>query len=249
MRRISLLLLLVLPLSCGWADYKDDLIAKYPFYKTAVGKFAPVYPALAQQFVQDYGITKGVCVDMGGGCGCLAMALAKVTKLKVYVLDIDPSAVRLCGILADEAGLTGRVVPIEGDAQAMPFRDAYADLIVSRGSIFFWPDQVAGLKEAYRVLKPGGVAFIGGCFGRLLDAAAREELLKARKQGSGGGGQGQGQKDSGSMTKMGWHAVDEAVVEKAKAAGITQIRLIHETEDESWVEIKKPAGPGTAAGN
>ena len=48
---------------------------------------------------------------------------------------------------------------------------------------------------------------------------------------------------------MGWHAVDEAVVEKAKAAGITQIRLIHETEDESWVEIKKPAGPGTAAGN
>ncbi len=48
-------------------SYRDALIAKYPFYKTALGSFAPVYPALAKQIVDDYGITEGVCVDLGGG--------------------------------------------------------------------------------------------------------------------------------------------------------------------------------------
>ena len=226
-RALCLALLALLGLSCAWADYKADLIAEYPFYDTAVGKFAPVYPALAQQIVQDYGITKGVCVDMGGGCGSWAIALAKITELKVYVLDIDPAAVRLCGLLVDEAGLRGRVIPIEGDAQDMPFRDNFADLVISRGSIFFWPDQLAGLREAYRVLKPGGIGFVGGCFGRLLDPKVRDELTRSRKQ-------------STSKSKSGWRPVDSVLLHKARAAGIRRVRLISDTEDESWIEIRKP---------
>ncbi len=34
-------------------DYKQSLIARFPFYNLATGMFAPVYPALAQQLVQD----------------------------------------------------------------------------------------------------------------------------------------------------------------------------------------------------
>jgi len=133
-------------------------------YQAATGSFAPVYPALAEQIVADYGITEGVCVDLGAGCGSLAMALAERTNLTVYALDIDSAAVRLCGVLVDEAGLTGRVLPVEGDATNLLFLDEFADLVVSRGSIFFWDDQFAGVLEAYRILKPGGVAFLGGGF-------------------------------------------------------------------------------------
>jgi predicted RNA methylase len=114
--------------TCGLAQenaYKQALIDKYPFYQAATTRFVKVYPALAQQIVQDYGITKGVCVDVGGGCGSLALALAKITDLTVYVLDIDPVAVRLCNVLADEEGLTGRVRGVEGDAQDMPFQSVY----------------------------------------------------------------------------------------------------------------------------
>jgi len=181
MRPVALILLaLALCATVACADYKADLIEQYPFYKTATGDFAPVYPALAQQIVEDYGVTEGICIDMGGGCGSLAMALSKITDLTIYVLDIDPAAVRLCGVLVDEAGLRGRVIPIEGDAQNMPFRNRFADLVISRGSVFFWPDQLAGLKEAYRVLKPGRVAFIGGGISRVLDQAIKRKLVEAR---------------------------------------------------------------------
>jgi len=212
--------------------YKASLIAQYRFYATATGSFAPVYPALAQQIVQDYGITEGICVDLGGGCGSLSMALARITNLRIYMLDIDSAAVRLCGILVDEAKLTGRVLPIEGDATDLPFRDNFADIVVSRGSIFFWPSQIAGVKEAYRILKPGGVAYIGGGFSRIIDpeilSALKESRRKAQTKGGGQSSRKPFEKD---------------IVQQIQAAGISQVRMLKEPDNDPeygwWLEIRK----------
>jgi len=40
------------------------------------------------------------------------------------------------------------------------FADKTFDVAVSVGSIKHWPDGLGGLKEIYRVLKPGGWLFI-----------------------------------------------------------------------------------------
>jgi len=230
-RVLAVLLLALATASCGWADYKGDLIAQYPFYANAAGRFAPLCPALARQIVEDYGVTGGVCVDVGGGCGSLALELAKITDLTIYVLDIDPVPVRLCSVLADEAGVRGRVRAIEGDAQDMPLRDGFADLVVSRGSIFFWPDPVAGLRECYRILKPGGVAFVGGGFSRLMEPQVLEELVQWARE--------KRERNPGS-----WHEMDNAAIETAlHAAGIEQVRSITDGEFEWWVELRKPAAP------
>ncbi|MEI6501143.1 MAG: ankyrin repeat domain-containing protein, partial [Armatimonadota bacterium] len=211
-------------------DYRTQLIAQYPFYKTAVGKFAPIYPALAGQIVADYGVKSGICVDLGGGCGSLSMALARVTNLRSYVLDIDPAAVRLCRMLAAEAELSDRVIPIEGDAMALPFQDNFADLVVSRGSIFFWPSQIGGVREAYRILKPGGVAYLGGGFSRLLDKATLEglkaDVVRSRGQDSGG-----------------WKPLEQDLVEQCRKVGIEHARLLHEPDNLPergwWIEVRK----------
>ena len=235
-RRVLLCLLLLTVATYSWAQgtYKDALIEKYPFYKIATDRFAPVYPALAQQLVQDFGITEGICVDVGGGCGSLAIALARITNLHIYMLDIDPWAVRLCNLLVDEAELTGRIIAVEGDAQDMHFRDDFADLVVSRGSIFFWPDQLAGLKECCRILKPGGVAYVGGGFSRILDPEIRTPLAewkqRAMKEHRGGG----------------WRPIADDLIERAREAGIEDIQMEREPIAGWWLVIHKPDGAGAA---
>lgn len=47
----------------------------------------------------------------------------------------------------------------------MPFPDEFVDVVFSQGSIIFWNDLTVAFKEIYRVLKPGGVGYIGRGFG------------------------------------------------------------------------------------
>ncbi len=219
--------LVVPPPTVFAGDLRADLIEKVHMYETATDRFAPVYPALAKQLVQDYGITTGVCVDVGGGTGQLAMEIAKITDLTCYSLDIDSNAVRLSGILVDEAGLTGRVVPVEGDAQNMPFKDGFADLVVSRGSIPFWPDRAQGIRDCYRILKPGGVAYIGGGFSRILDPAIRNPIAQWRAD---------------STMSEGFKSPAD-LYEVAIKAGLPPDQLRQDNEPIAgwWLEIRKPA--------
>ncbi len=63
------------------------------------------------------------------------------------------------------AGFSDRIFPVTGDAAKMPCPDAFAGLIISKGSAFFWEDPAVAFRECRRVLKTGGKAFIGGGFG------------------------------------------------------------------------------------
>jgi ubiquinone/menaquinone biosynthesis C-methylase UbiE len=148
--------------------------------------FAPIYPYLARQVKKDYQITRGVAVDAGSGPGYWAIELAKITDLKVYALDLDPEAVKIVRRNAAQAGLDGRIEAVEGNVQKMPFADGFADVVISRGSYLFWTDKVAAFKEIRRILKPGGVAFIGGGLGSLIPDEERtriRDLMEARKIG------------------------------------------------------------------
>jgi len=108
------------------------------------------------------GIREGICIDIGCGTGNLDVELAKLTKLTIIGLDIDPDMKPLFERRVREAGFQNRIRFVTGDAQKMPFPDDHADLIVSRGTLTFIPDIGKCLREVDRVLKPTGVAFLGG---------------------------------------------------------------------------------------
>ncbi len=211
------------------SDYQKGLAAQFRFYDTARTVFAPVYPALARQLVQDYGLSKGIAVDLGGAEGSLAIELARISSLTVYSVDINPAAVRLCNFLAEQNGFTGRVLALEADATNLPLRDGLADLVVSRNSLFNWPDQMAGFREAYRILRPGGVAYMGGGFSRLLEADTLQRLVawsedKVRRKPE-------------SLTPM-----PNDLPAKLRTYGITQARVIEgPTRFDWWLEMRKPA--------
>jgi len=139
-----------------------------------------VYRLLARQIIEDYRIERGICVEIGSGDGKLGLELAKLTELHVYMVDIDGNALKGALRNALGANLSGRITVIPARAEQLPFEECSADLIVSRGSIFFWEDRPKGLREAYRILKPGGVAFIGGGLSRYVSEGERRGFIKAR---------------------------------------------------------------------
>jgi SAM-dependent methyltransferase len=193
--------------------------------------FRPIYPSLASQMKSSYNLTGGVAVDAGCGPGYWALELAKATELKVYALDIDPAAAAIAGRNIKAAGLEGRVEAVVGDVQAMPFADGLADLVVSRGSYLFWPDKVQAFREIWRILKPGGVAFIGGGLGSdlpLEDRTRIQEVMAERKIGPP-------QELEMTFEEMG------AVL---RSAGIPDFKVSHDAGCLCglWVEFRKPKG-------
>jgi len=141
--------------------------------------FARIYPVIANQILERTGITEGTCLDIGSGPASLAIALAALSDLRVTALDSSPEMYELAQQNIRNRGLKAQVVPVIGDVHAIPAPDAIFHLVVSRGSYHFWNDLVAAFSEVYRVLKPGGTAYIGGGYG---SSRIRDEVRSSRKE-------------------------------------------------------------------
>ncbi|WP_414150841.1 class I SAM-dependent methyltransferase [Acetobacterium carbinolicum] len=128
--------------------------------------FAPIYPVIAENIINETGITRGVCIDVGTGFGNLGLELAKLAPdIETILFDLSDEMLKEAQQNCVRMMLSDRVRIQQGNVEQLPFEDNMADLIISRGSIFFWDDQVKGVNEIYRVLKPEGYAYIGGGFG------------------------------------------------------------------------------------
>jgi SAM-dependent methyltransferase len=128
------------------------------------GKRQIAYERLAEYLVNRFNLVsmKGIGIDLGGGPGDLIICLAKKTE-NLYWLNTDintwyaqPFSQKII-----ENDLAYRTGFIFADACSLPFKSNYADLIVSRGSYQFWADLEKGMAEILRVLRHGGIAFIG----------------------------------------------------------------------------------------
>jgi SAM-dependent methyltransferase len=139
------------------------------------------YPYVVQDVLRLAKPAKGFWVDLGAGKGQVAIPLIEATGNPVVMLDPNRDAMTKGLDAAREKGLADRLFAVAGVAEAMPFLDGSVDLVVSRGSIFFWDDPVQGLKEVRRVLRPGGRAYIGGGAGSGYPDWATEKLIQGRK--------------------------------------------------------------------
>jgi len=149
--------------------------------KLAHAEFKDIYPLIASQIVGKCRIKDGICIDIGAGQGTLAIALAKITNLKIYSLDISSKMHLIATKNIEKEGLNHKIIPVIGNVHQLPFQDNFADLIVSRGSIFFWENKEVSFREIYRVLKNNGCAYIGGGFG----SAELKEKIKKMKDKNG----------------------------------------------------------------
>ncbi|MCC7560985.1 MAG: class I SAM-dependent methyltransferase [Methanobacterium sp.] len=145
------------------------------------GPHALTYHLISNQITRKMNVKDGIAIDVGAGPASLSIAMARITGLKIYAMDIHPEILRIAQESIKKQMLGNRINPMLGDVHQMPFPDDFADLIFSRGSMFFWKDLTTAFQEIYRVLKPGGSGYIGGGFG---STSVKEKIKKQLKHDS-----------------------------------------------------------------
>ena len=91
----------------------------------------------------------------GGGIDVLLSARRVGPTGKAYGLDMTDEMLSLATENQRKAGATN-VEFLKGEIEAIPLPDAYVDVIISNCVINLSSDKDAVLREAFRVLKPGG---------------------------------------------------------------------------------------------
>lgn len=144
------------------------------FNEIAQTIFFPVYPVIAHQILKKTDIDSGSCLDVGSSPGHFAIALATLSDMEVYAMDNARPMLKIAEANVVKYRLERRVRPVFGDVNAIPFDKASMDMVISLGSFFFWENLTWGFAECMRVLRPGGMAYIGNGFG---NARLRDEII------------------------------------------------------------------------
>jgi ubiquinone/menaquinone biosynthesis C-methylase UbiE len=116
------------PMNC--APYAADLVAR-------IGALAPA---------------RVLEIAAGTGIVTRAMALAFPAGVEIIATDLNQP---MLDFAAMQPGVE-RVVWRQADALQLPFDDGLFDVVVCQFGVMFFPDRIAGHREARRVLRPSG---------------------------------------------------------------------------------------------
>lgn len=93
-------------------------------------------------------------LETAAGTGIVTRALAGslATEAEITATDLNQA---MLDFAAAQPGLE-RVTWQQADAQRLPFDDRSFDAVLCQFGVMFFPDRLAGYREARRVLRPGG---------------------------------------------------------------------------------------------
>lgn len=201
---------------------------------------------------QELGTVPEAIAELSLGCGN-PIALAELREGET-VLDLGSGAGLDCFLAAQRVGPTGRVIGVDmtpemldlarrnlakvgatnvefraGEIEALPVESGSVDVIISNCVINLSPDKDAVLREAYRVLRPGGRFRVSDIVW-VREPTAEEQSDLASWTGC----------VAGALTV-------NAFAEKLRAAGFENVRIEHGPDDgRGWtsalIAATKPGG-------
>ncbi|MPZ13420.1 MAG: methyltransferase domain-containing protein [Chloroflexi bacterium] len=97
-------------------------------------------------------------LDLGAGTGLVALAAADRVGPRGRVIgsDLDADCLRVLVAQAGRSQLPNRVRVVQADAAALPLADSCIDVVAARSVLAFIADRRTAMREAFRVLRPGG---------------------------------------------------------------------------------------------
>jgi len=105
-------------------------------------------------------------IGCGGGAGCFLFC--KAYGCNVVGIDLSERKIASAREQAKDEGLGGKAGFLVSDAEALPFPDAFFDIVVSECAFSILPDKMQAAGEICRVLRPKGrmvftdIVFKGG---------------------------------------------------------------------------------------
>jgi len=102
------------------------------------------------------GKESAVVLDLGCGGGHISYRAAPHVA-QVVAVDVTAAMLEQVQKTAEQKGIKN-IVTRQAAAEALPFADGEFDVVLCRFTAHHWQDFYAGLREARRVLKPGGLA-------------------------------------------------------------------------------------------
>ena len=126
--------------------------------------WAPVIASAGRKLLDllqpESGELRGRLADVGAGTGELAIASVRRWALvETVAVDASVAMLRVAAAQARRGlpdGDRRRVRLVAGEAGRLPLVDGSADVVVSAFVLQLVPDRLAALREAWRVLRPGG---------------------------------------------------------------------------------------------
>ncbi|MFZ2957998.1 MAG: class I SAM-dependent methyltransferase [Candidatus Ozemobacteraceae bacterium] len=162
---------------------RDEHAAEYESFANDV--FSPIYPWLRRDFETAMGknLIGLHLLELGGGPGHMAAELLQAGIESLTEVDLSFDMLARARLRLNKLGtLSTRYRGCRGDACSLPFFDSSFDGVFSRGSVQFWSDLPKALDEIKRVLKPNGLAYLGGGYGVSIPSDIKESVMKLREE-------------------------------------------------------------------
>lgn len=138
-----------------WSELRNSEISAIEDYEKGTSSLTEEIMKLAR--VE----TKQEILDIGCGFGGTVNALNQVlSNKKIVGVNIDERQLQVAQKNYGQGIRGNQISFVAADAQKMPFADESFDLALAIECIFHMPDRNQFLKEAFRVLKPGGTMII-----------------------------------------------------------------------------------------
>ena len=142
----------------------------------------PVQPYLARQIEELYGRRNGQILEIGPFSGLIFALAQKKVGRSFLIASFPQAAVRSCRQEARRLGLEDRVRIVESDDSLVGIADDNVDLTIFRGALFFPSLFQVDFGAITRTLRKGGIAFVGGGFGKYTPPEVIRQIGKRSEQ-------------------------------------------------------------------
>ena len=153
-------------------------VAELELIKEIDQLWEPVYPYLARHIEELYGRREGRVLEIGPFVGVIFSLMKKDIGNRFAIASFPSGMGAFFMDQAKGAGASDTIEVVDTDPSLIGIEEKSVDLAVFRGAFFFPSLFDADLDAVYRVLKPGGLAFVGGGFGKYTPDSVILNLVK-----------------------------------------------------------------------